>query len=347
MDHLRLALDPQNQTLELNDLHKIELLNEALPEFDFDEVNTSSYFQQQKLSAPLLISSMTAGHEFAREINRLLFQISERFQILLGVGSQRRDLDKDQKTLAGEWAVREEFPGALVLANIGIAQLIEHGAARAYELVSSLRAVGIFVHVNALQECLQPEGTPRFRGAIKCLAQLVEISKVPVVIKEVGCGINVKTIQRLQQECGISYFDLSGAGGTHWGRIEGGRSNKDQILYSAAESFRSWGQSLSFCLEHATRAELKAHLWASGGVRSGLDVAKLIAMGAEIVGLAKPWLEAMIEMTSAGEIKIKDKAEKNLENLYARLRLELAIAMFCSGCKDLKELGRARWMRRA
>ncbi len=137
------------------------MLNEALPELDFSEIDTTLNFQGHTLSAPFLISSMTAGHHFAVEFNRLLFYIAEKYQILLGVGSQRRDLEalgrartgsQATKELVNEWAIRREFPKAPVIANIGIAQLIEHGAERSYELVGLLDGVGIFVHLNALQD---------------------------------------------------------------------------------------------------------------------------------------------------------------------------------------------------
>ncbi len=348
VDHLRLSLDERNQANSLRDLDQIELIHDAFPAFNFADVDTSSYFLNHKLSVPFFISSMTAGHRFGQEINRLFLKFSEDHQVLFAVGSQRRDLESELKS---EWSFRREHPRALVLANIGLAQLISHGPRKVLQLIDRIDAVGIFVHLNPLQECLQPEGTPQFRGAENSLRDLVRDAGVPVIVKEVGCGLNLTALRRLQN-LGVQYFDVSGAGGTHWGRIESERTMKDPILAAAALSFRHWGQGTVQCLHGAISAEIQGHLWASGGVRTGVDVAKLLAVGAEMVGLAKPWLEALLESSpttgkAPSSLKIRPNAEASLRDLYAKMRLELAIAMFCTGSMKLCDLrNSSKWQRK-
>ncbi len=343
LDHLRLSLSPHNQALSLRDLDQVELLHEALPEFNFADVDTTTTFAEHKVSVPYFISSMTAGHHLGREINQLFLEFSEEQQVLFAVGSQRRDLESEMRQ---EWSFRSDFPRALVCANIGVAQLISHGVGRVLQLVQRVGAIGLFIHLNPLQECLQPEGTPNFAGASEKLRQLVRECPVPVIIKEVGCGLNVSTLKRLS-DLGLKYFDVSGGGGTHWGRIEADRVGSDPVAAGAAAAFRNWGQGTAFCLAVAQRAELPAHLWASGGVRSGVDVAKLLAMGAEMVGLAKPWIEVLLESESPGQLKIREAAARGLRDLHRQLRLELATAMFCTGAETVAKLRASHpWQRR-
>lgn len=331
-DHIRIALDPRSQAEGQNGLDSIELIHEALPNLNFKEVDISTSFVFNKtsvsLSSPLFISSMTAGHEKGQEINQQLARLSDRHQILMGVGSQRRELV--DTVAAEEWArVRKVAPKALLLGNIGIAQLIQSPIESVRRLIESTECLALFVHVNSLQEALQPEGTTNFKEGLKALENLVQLLSVPVIVKEVGCGFSVETLKRLQ-DTGIFAVDVSGKGGTHWGRVEGYRSEEDQILYKVAQTFANWGVSTAQSVLNAQEARVSYEVWASGGVRNGLDAAKLIALGARKVGLAKPFLEAALQ------------GEKALEELLQKLELELKIALFCTGSKNLAELQRGK-----
>jgi isopentenyl-diphosphate delta-isomerase len=267
---------------------------------------------------------MTAGHEKGHEINLALAKLSDRHQILMGVGSQRRELDDPEA--AREWKnIRKQAPKALLLGNIGLCQLIQNPTDKIQKLLDSTEAKGLFVHLNPLQEALQPEGTTDFRGGLKALERLVKNIQVPVIVKEVGCGFSVETLKRLES-AGIFAVDISGKGGTHWGRVEGYRSSREDLLYKVAQTFGNWGIGTKQSLLNAKEAQVSYEVWASGGVRSGLDVAKLIALGAKKVALALPFLEA----ATAGD--------HALEDLLERLQLELKIAMFCTGSKNLSEL---------
>ncbi|MBO9666337.1 MAG: type 2 isopentenyl-diphosphate Delta-isomerase [Bdellovibrio sp.] len=338
-DHIRIALDPRSQADGQNGLDSIELIHEALPNLDFKEVDISTSFvfsgvsgnQSLPLSSPIFISSMTAGHENGREINERLARLSDRRQILMGVGSQRRELN--DSNAAEEWLqVRKLAPRAKLLGNIGIAQLIKTPIDSIRRLVDATEAVALFVHLNPLQEVLQPEGTPSFKNSLIAIENLVKQAKVPVVIKEVGCGFSTDTLKRLEGT-GIAAVDVAGKGGTHWGRVEGYRSEENEMLYQVAQTYANWGISTVQSMLNAEEAKVSYEVWASGGVRNGLEVAKLCALGAKKVGIAKPFLEAALQ------------GDEALEALLNKLELELKIALFCTGSQNLSELATKRVIR--
>lgn len=326
-DHLRIALDPRSQAVGQSGLDSVELIHEALPEMNLQEVDmTTSLFLDHKiaLSSPIFISSMTAGHEQGRQINHALARLSDRRQILMGVGSQRRELT--DKEAGQEWIeVRKQAPKALLLGNIGLSQLIESPIDQIRRLIESTEALALFVHLNPLQEALQPEGTANFKAGLAAIENLVKLAGVPVIVKEVGSGFSESTLKRLN-DTGIKAVDVSGRGGTHWGRVEGYRSQEDELLYKVAQTFANWGISTVQSLANAKNANVGYEVWASGGVRSGLDVAKLLALGANKVGLAKPFLAAALQ------------GDEALDALLNQLELELRIAMFCTGSRNLQEL---------
>lgn len=326
-DHIRIALDPRSQTDGQNGLDSINLIHEALPDLNLKEVEISTSFSFSKnsisLSSPLFISSMTAGHEKGQEINIALAKLSSERRILMGVGSQRRELN--DSSAANEWKlVRKQAPQALLLGNIGIAQLIQNPIDNIRKLVDATEALGIFIHLNSLQESVQPEGTTNFKGGLKAIEQLVKQLDVPVIIKETGSGFSTDTLRRLQ-ETGVFAVDISGKGGTHWGRVEGLRSEENEALYKISKTFENWGISTKDSLLNAQSASVSYEVWASGGIRSGLEAAKCLALGASKVGLAKPFLQASLE------------GDEALNKLLDQLELELKISLFCTGCANLSE----------
>jgi len=326
-DHIRIALDPRSQAEGLSGLDKVQLIHEALPNLNFKEVDPSTSFFSggncRQVSAPFFISSMTAGHEKGVEINSRLAKLSAEKQILMGVGSQRRELiDPEARK---EWqAIRKQAPKALLLGNLGIAQVIRTPADQVQALVDSLEAEALFVHLNPLQECLQPEGTPEFRGGAEAIENLVKKLSIPVIVKEVGCGFSKDTLKRLFN-LGVYAVDVSGLGGTHWGRVEGYRSEKTELLFQVAQTFENWGLSTVESLLDAKEIDEKNVVWASGGVRDGLQAAKLLALGADMVGVAQPWLKAALQSPEA------------VNELYEKFLLELKIAMFCTGIAKVKD----------
>jgi isopentenyl-diphosphate delta-isomerase len=330
-DHIRLALDPRTQALGHSGLNHIKLVHEALPELNFDEINLTSDYWGHPTKVPLFISSMTAGHVGALDLNSRLAKAAETAGWAMGVGSQRRELF--DSAARDEWKrVRKVAPNALLFGNLGIAQVITAKTEEVAALVESLEAKALFVHLNPLQECLQPEGTPHFRGGAEKIRELCRKLPVPVIVKEVGCGLRAETVSRLLG-LGVAAVDVAGFGGTHWGRLEGYRSPKDSLKAAAAETFSDWGLSTLESLLEARLAQPQAQIWASGGVRTGLDAAKLISLGADKIGVAQPLLQAALE------------SEDRLMQALSQFEFELKVALFCTGCATPAELKSRRMWR--
>lgn len=322
-EHITLSLSDATQGLGEAQWEKYQLKHEAFPELNFKEVDTSTSFFSCDLSSPLFISSMTAGHEQGELINTRLAGLSERKQILMGVGSQRKELQ--DPAASQEWKkIRRSYPRALLMGNVGITQVITHDTSEIQRLVDALEAKALIVHTNPLQEALQAEGTPDFRGGLQAIEKLTHQLSVPVIVKEVGFGFSSHTLKQLNKT-GIAAVDVSGKGGTHWGRIEGLRA-QDPILAEASLTFSNWGQSCLEVLQGAQELSLDYSLWASGGVRNGLDAAKALSLGAQFVGLAQPFLKAALV------------SEENLDQLFEKLQLELRIALFCTGSENVVAL---------
>lgn len=325
--HVTHALSEESQSPASTGIEQIFFKHEALPDFDFDEISIQTDFLKHPLSTPFYVSSMTAGHGNGVNINRNLAEAAQECGWLMGVGSQRRELY--DTTASQEWVqIRQQAPKTHLIGNIGIAQVITSSSASIQKLVDHLEAKALFIHLNPLQEVLQKEGTPQFKGGLAAIKNIVKHLSVPVIIKEVGCGISAQTAKRLF-EVGVWGIDVAGLGGTHWGLIEGLRAQEQQSLsqsYLASLTFREWGIPLVNSLLEVKPISANRQVWASGGVRNGLDAAKLIALGADRVGFAKPLLEAaMVSTVSVVE-------------LMKRYEFELRVAMFCSGAKTLNQL---------
>jgi isopentenyl-diphosphate delta-isomerase len=320
-DHIRLSLDARVQADGLSGFGDISLIHEALPELNFDEVELFCSSLGEKNRTPFLVSSMTAGHAGSADLNVRLALACEARGWRMGVGSQRRELT--DVNASKEWkSVRKRAPKVQLLGNLGLSQLIATPLDQVQKLAEDLQAAAMIIHLNALQECLQPEGTPQFKGGLKALKKLAKFLPVPVIVKETGCGFAKSTLERLQ-DCGVAAVDVSGLGGTHWGRIEGFRNPE---LKSVAETFSTWGISTVESVMSAVSLKPKYEVWASGGVRSGLDAAKLLALGARTIGVAKPILEAALQ------------SEEALDNRMQLMERELKIAMFCTGCATVTDL---------
>ncbi|QDQ40273.1 type 2 isopentenyl-diphosphate Delta-isomerase [Legionella geestiana] len=323
-DHIALALMPENEAREWNALDAVRLRHEALPELDFDELVLATTRFGQTVSTPLLVSSMTAGHRDAARVNRHLMEACSIRGWAMGVGSQRRELT--DTAAAAEWAsLVRDFPNVARFGNLGIAQLIVTPIVEVERLVDNLEASAFIIHCNPLQECIQPEGTPSFRGALEAIKRLAHALPVPVIVKETGCGFSTDTLKRLA-DTAIAAVDVSGLGGTHWGRIESHRTGDDAQRTAAGAAFRDWGIDTVSSLRAAVESGVPYEVWGSGGVRHGLDVARLLALGASTVGLAKPMLgpalssvEAVCECMEATEYALK-------------------VAMFCTGSATISML---------
>lgn len=325
-DHITYALKTENEAIGESGLDRVELVHEALPELNFSDVTLAARSLGEPSATPFLVSSMTGGHSQSSAINLCMARVCADRGWWMGVGSQRRELH--DPSARNEWReIRKAVPSAILLGNLGIAQLIQTEPEMVASLVENLEAKAMIIHLNALQECLQVEGTPDFAGGLERLSRLVKKLPVPVIVKETGCGISQSTARRLV-EAGVRAIDVGGFGGTHWGRIEGARAPSESIQQAAAQTFANWGlRTVDSVREVQSACEgTKTEMWASGGVRSGLDAAKLIALGANRVGFAKPILEAAMQ----GEAQLRRRMEL--------IEYELKIALFCTGSRTLNDL---------
>jgi isopentenyl-diphosphate delta-isomerase len=305
-------------------LEDVDLVHDALPELAVDEVVIGTELLGKRLRAPLLITGMTGGTAEASAINRALAQVAEEHGIAFGLGSQRAM----QRTpaLAYTFEVREHAPHTLVLANLGLVQAAALETAEVERLVRAIGADALCLHLNPAQELIQPGGDRDFRGGIGTIARLVRELPVPVVVKETGCGLSRQVGERLLA-AGVRTADVSGAGGTSWVKVEALRA--DDAQRELGEQFADWGIPTAAAL--LGLRGLGFDLIASGGIRTGLDVTKAVALGACVAGVALPVFRAYREGGTAA-------AGQFIERLTAGLRT----AMVLTGCRDLAALGRAR-----
>jgi isopentenyl-diphosphate Delta-isomerase len=323
--HLEISLRPEMQATESSALDLIRLDHDALPELDFTDITLSTPFRlgrtTQTLATPFYISGMTAGHASAGALNARLALACAKRGWIFGVGSQRRELDSSRPLIDAWTGLKTTSPELVVLGNLGISQAITASVDEVKTLVRNAEADAFCVHLNALQEMIQPEGTPAFRGGLRALRTLSTKLGVPLIVKETGCGFSRRTLEKLRT-LKLAAVDVSGLGGTHWGRIEGVRAGEigDLVRAKTAETFANWGSTTVDSVRLAADILPKGtEVWASGGVRSGLDAAKLISIGATRVGFAKPALEAAY----AGEAE--------LDRWMESIEFELKTALFCTG----------------
>lgn len=319
-EHLRLAMDSRNQ-LEAHYFDDWRLEHDALPELSLDTLDTHTLFLGRWLDAPLLISCMTGGTAEAGVINRNIAAAAQACGVAVGVGSQRAAIE--DPSLAWTFQVRELAPDVPLLANLGAVQLNRgYGLDECRAAVDMIGADALVLHLNVLQEAIQPEGDTDFRGLVDRIAQVAAGLHVPVIVKEIGCGISGPVARRLQ-EIGVRFVDVAGLGGTSWARIESRRAPDAQL----GERFAGWGIPTPDAIRQVSAIQ-GITVIGSGGVRTGIDVAKALALGASIAGLAHPFLAPARESAAAVEDSVR------------RIVRELRVAMLCSGAGDVDALGR-------
>ncbi|MCB0406706.1 MAG: type 2 isopentenyl-diphosphate Delta-isomerase [Bdellovibrionales bacterium] len=323
-DHIRLSLDEKNEALGFSGFDSFTLNHNALPELNFNDISLRTHTLGFELPTPFLVSSMTAGHNSSFSLNLRLAKACQERGWLMGVGSQRRQLN--DPLAENEWKnIRKEAPDVKLLANLGLTQIIQTPIEVVSDVVKSLDGIALIIHLNALQEVMQPEGTPHFKGGLQAIEKLVKTLEIPIVIKETGCGFSKSTLRQLQ-ETGVQAVDVSGLGGTHWGRIEGNRHQNENVYQSLSKAFSHWGVSTVQSLLNAKEIGGPFETWASGGVRNGLQAAQCVALGANIVGFAKPILQAAL------------LGVDELKRFMELTELELRTALFCTGSATLKDL---------
>ena len=329
-DHIRINLEEDVDFHRLtNGFERYHFVHQALPDLNLAEVDTAVTVFGKRLAAPILVSSMTGGTERAGLINQRLAEAVQERGLALGVGSQRAALE--DPAAAASFVVRRYAPDALIFANLGAVQLnYGYGVDECRRAVEMVEADALILHLNPLQEVLQPEGDTNWKGLLPKITHVCQMVGVPVIAKEVGWGIGHETARRLI-EAGISAIDVAGAGGTSWSEVEKHRAPTER-LRRLAGAFREWGIPTAVSLAQVTvvRDAIAPDLplFASGGIRNGQEIAKAVALGADLVGLAGPFLKRVMESTQA----VVDEMEI--------LEAEMRICMFAAGAGDIHSLRR-------
>ncbi len=308
----------------------VRLFNDALPEIDFDDIDISTTFLGHKFAAPIFIGAMTGGAELAKKVNRNLAEAAQRLGIGMAVGSQRAGLLT--RGLAETYSItRKVAPDIFIGSNIGGAQLSKGlSIAEAKKLVEMLDADALYVHLNPLQEVIQPEGEAEFSHVMARIKETASGLGKPIVAKEVGAGISDTVAKRLES-AGVSAIEIAGMGGTSWSGVESYRAKEanKMVKFKAGNIFWDWGIPTAAAL-YGVRKAVKLPVVASGGIRNGLEMAKAISMGADLCAMAWP----LLRPATVSSDKVTEYLE---ETIFA-----LKTAMFVSGCRDLKELRRSR-----
>lgn len=323
-DHIRINLEENVQFPALTPgLERLRFVHQALPELDLTAIDLGANLLGRQLRAPLLISSMTGGTDRARSINRRLAAAAQATGIAMGVGSQRAAIERPQ--LADSFHVRDVAPDILLLANLGAVQLnYGYGLDQCRRAVDMIEADALVLHLNALQEAVQPEGNTNFAGLLGNIAGICRGLAVPVIAKEVGWGISTHAA-RMLADAGVAVIDVAGAGGTSWSQVELHRA-PDAASARVAAAFADWGIPTAEAIRNVRAAAPDVTVIASGGLRSGVDVAKCLALGASACGLASPFLKAAAESDEA------------VVAVVAELTRTLRIAMFVAGAADIAAL---------
>ena len=318
LEHLLIC---KNYDVEFKDkttgFEDVELIHNALPEVNKNDIDLSTSVFGKKLDSPLFITAITGGHPTAKEINKQLAIAAEDNNIALGVGSQRAACEHPE--LADTYSVvRDNAPDCLLVGNIGAPQL--NLANKAVEI---LDADILAIHLNPLQESIQPEGDLDARGYLELISQITDLVDIPVMAKETGCGISAETAKQLV-DAGISFIDIEGAGGTSWAAVETYRA-EDRYY---GELFWDWGIPTAISTAEVVNS-VDAPVVASGGIRSGLEAAKAIAIGADSVGMALPFLKKSI-------------SQEELNHFINQFNDSLRIAMFLVGANNIEELKQSK-----
>ncbi|MBX3056817.1 MAG: type 2 isopentenyl-diphosphate Delta-isomerase [Anaerolineae bacterium] len=324
-DHIRINLEEDVAFKKVTTgLEKYFFMHQALPEIDLADVTTTTTLFGKTLKTPLLISSMTGGTAEARAINRTLAAGAQAAGIAMGLGSMRAAVEDE--SLADTYRVRDVAPDILLFANLGAVQFnYGYGLDECLLLVEMIQADALILHFNALQEAVQPEGDGNFANLLPKIEHICKQMPVPVIAKEVGWGFAEETARRLV-EAGIAAIDVAGAGGTSWSQVEMHRAPTARHA-RVAGAFIDWGIPTAVSIQYCRRAAPHLPVFASGGIRNGIDVAKCIALGANLVGFAGDFLRAADKGGADGVIEMAET-----------ITTELRIAMFCSGAKDLSDL---------
>jgi isopentenyl-diphosphate delta-isomerase len=322
-DHIRINLDEDVRSGLTTGFERYHFTHQAIPELNLADVDLKSEVFNRRLNVPILISSMTGGTDQAGKINRTLAEAAQETRIAMGLGSQRAAIENPE--LQSTFQVREYAPDILLFANLGAVQLnYGYSIKECQQAVDMIDADALILHLNPLQEAVQPEGDGNFTGLLAKIEDVCQNLSVPVVVKEVGWGFSEENVRQLAS-AGVSAIDVAGAGGTSWSQVEMHRAD-DPYQARLAAAFIDWGIPTTQALINVRSSVPGLIAFASGGVRDGIDIAKSIALGASMGGMASPFLKA---------------ANDSLETTIATIQLirkQIQVAMFASGTADIPSL---------
>lgn len=319
--HIDLALDPSTNSEGTNSFDRMRFAHCALPEIDLEKIDLTTSFCKRPLSAPMMIGAMTGGTPRAEAINKALASVAQDRKIAFAVGSQRAALERGHSAAY----LRNLAPDIPIIGNLGGIQLAGTGGLDlAKAAIDDLQADAIAIHLNPLQEAVQPEGEKDWRGVRSAIANLVKMNISPVIVKEVGAGISAPIAKELF-DCGVMAVDVAGFGGTNWARIEAARRNYDKNIFAP---FLDWGIPTVECLLNMRGSFSGKYIIASGGVRHGLDAMRAYWLGAEMISLAGPLLAQLVRDD-------KTPSTASLVGLVDQLQQQMALTLFLTGAPNL------------
>lgn len=324
VDHIRICLDQKAQTKNVTaGFEDINLVHRALPEINKEKINLSTNFLGKKFNAPLIVGAMTGGAKEAIQINASIAEAVENLGLGMGLGSQRAAIEN--KTLEETYSIaRKKAPRAFLIANIGGVQLVHgYGVKEVKRIVEMIDANAVAIHLNALQEAVQPEGQTNFKGVLSKIAEITEAIDVPVIVKETGAGISAEDAIALEK-CGVKAIDIGGLGGTSFAAVEYYRSTKQKDVY-LGEAFWDWGIPTAVSLIETSQS-IKLPFIASGGIRNGHDIAKALGLGASLASISQPILQTAVK----GVQQTQEKLDCLIE--------ELRNVMFLVGAQEINDL---------
>jgi len=322
-DHIRINLEEDVSSGLTTGLEHYHFTHQALPELNLEDVDLQSELFNRQLNAPILISSMTGGTDQAGKINSTLAEAAQETRIAMGLGSQRAAIEDPD--LQSTFQVRKNAPDVLLFANLGAVQLnYGYGYEECQLAVEMIDADALILHLNPLQEAVQPEGDGNFAGLLVKIEKVCKKLSVPVIVKEVGWGFSEQAASQLAA-AGVSAIDVSGAGGTSWTKVEMHRTSDPYQAHLAA-AFIEWGIPTTQALKNVKSGAPDMTIFASGGIRNGIDIAKCIALGASLGGMAGLFLKA---------------ANESLETTVDTIRLiqkQIQVTMFAAGAANIDQL---------
>ena len=325
-DHLRIGLEEDATSSLSTGLERLQFVHQALPEINLEDVSTTQQVFERQLRTPLIIASMTGGTKLATEFNWRLAEAAQATGVGMGIGSQRAAIE--DASASKTFQVRHLAPDILLIANLGAVQLnYGYGVMECQRAVDMIQADALALHLNPLQEACQIEGDTRFAGLLSKNENICEHLQVPVIVKEVGWGISERVARQLAS-AGVAAIDVAGAGGTSWSQVEMFRAESESQAQVAA-AFRDWGIPTAETIRQARRGAAGTMILASGGLRSGIDLAKCLALGATVGSMAGPLLTAAADST------------ERVVSCIERVTQELRLCMFATGSTNVADLANA------